>query len=457
MGKTIFESAKKIPVYAETEVLVVGGGPAGIAAAIASVRQGAETMIIERYGCFGGVITHVGIEAVAWYRHEGVNEAGGLLLEIEDRAMKAQASVKECQSESQALDTEMFKYVCDDLLLESKVRPMLHTFAADVIMEDSMIKGIICQSKSGRFAVLAQTIIDCTGDADIVFLAGAPFYQAKREDLMAVTQLFSCCGVDVDKFLNYVTNELKPTYRDWAGKSWTQNFLGKGVDMFSPYLEKPFAEALKTGELTIEDKHITIGGTWGTITPEGEVMQLNLVFMRNIDCTNVSDLTKAEMSGRKYCLKALRILKQKVPGFSNARLRNFGMTLGTRESRLIKGLYTLTKEDIFGQARFEDSIAIFPEFIDGRGYLVLPLTGRYYQIPFRALVPRGVENLLVAGRCISGEPMAHTSFRNMACCIATGQAAGTAAAVSVRSGKPLSAVNIPKIQEELVKQGVRIA
>lgn len=149
-------------------------------------------------------------------------------------------------------------------------------------------------------------------------------------------------------------------------------------------------------------------------------------------------------------------MRKYVPGFENARLRNFGMTMGTRESRQIDGLYRLTKEDVQNQARFEDSIGIFPEFIDGNGVLWLPTTGRYYQIPYRALVPREIQNLLVAGRAISGEIDAHASFRNMSCCVVTGQGAGTAAAISVKEGVPAAEVDIKKVQKALEKQGVRV-
>lgn len=454
---SIMEKPRSIPVLEKAQVLVVGGGPSGIAAALASARSGADTLLLERYGCFGGVITQVGIEAVAWYRHEGkVNEAGGILREMEDTALRMGASVKECQSDSQALDPEMFKYVCDQMLQQAGVRLLLDIYAVAAIVEDGLIRGVITESKSGRTAILADRVIDCTGDGDIMHLAGALYKKAPRQDLMSVTELFSCRGVDTEQFTRYVQNDLKPTYRDWGGECWAQQSTGKEENLFSPYLEKPFVEARKRGDLVIDDPSTSIGGTWSTITPEGEVTQLNLVFMRNIDCTDVRDTTKAHLNGRRYCIEALRILREQVPGFQNARLRNFGMALGTRESRLLDGRYTLTKEDVFNQARFEDSIAIFPEFIDGRGYLVLPTTGRYYQIPYRALVPKNVDNLLVAGRCISGEPIAHTSFRNMSCCVATGQAAGTAAALSVQSHTTTANVHIPTLQQMLEAQGVRL-
>jgi len=445
-----------VPILAQTDVLVVGGGPAGLAAAIASAREGAKTMLIERYGCFGGVLTQVGVEAIAWYRHQGTIEAGGLLAEFEKTAEEAGATMPECQSDSFAIDAQLFKVVCDEMIKKAGVQPLLHCFASSAIVEDGVIKGVVTESKSGRQAILAGRVIDCSGDADVAMLAGAPFHKAEKEKLMFVTTIFNCKGVDGKRFLEYVHSELKPTYRDWDGDNWDQQILGEAANMFSPYMEKIFIDAMKEGRLVPEHKDVGFGGTWSSVTPDGDVTQLNMVSVRNIDCTDVLDLTRAEMLGRRACLQALEIMREKVPGFENAKLRDFGMTLGTRESRLIEGRYTVTKQDVFEQGRFEDSIAIFPEFIDGREYLILPLTGRYYQIPYRSLVPQKVDNLLVAGRCISGEPVAHTSFRNMSCCIATGQAAGVAAAVSLKANTTTGNVDVRKVQDALVAQGVRI-
>ncbi|MDR1430174.1 MAG: FAD-dependent oxidoreductase [Spirochaetaceae bacterium] len=453
--RTIREPAKNIPVLAEADILVIGGGPAGIAAAIAAAREGAETILVERYGCFGGTLTQTGVEAIAWYRHQGTVEAGGLLKEIEAAAQAMGASTQECQSDSQAIDPHLFRYVCDKMIEDAGVKPILHCMAVDAIIDQGKFAGVLTESKSGRQAIIAKRGIDCTGDADIAARSGVPFYKAPKEELMFVTQIFGCRRVDTKKFIKYVEEELKPTYRDWSGDCWNQKIDENAAGMFSPYIEKVFIEALREGSLQTQDKEVSFGGTWSTVTPEGEVTQLNMVSIRNIDCTDVFDLTRAEIIGRRNCIKALETLKKSIPGFENASLSNFGMTIGTRESRLIKGLYTITAGDVFNQGRFEDSIAIFPEFIDGREFLVLPLSGRYYQIPYRALVPQGVDNLLVAGRCISGEPAAHTSFRNMACCVATGQAAGIAAACSLGQGVSVKAAPIPLVQEALTAQGVR--
>lgn len=451
--KYVYEKEKQIPVLAETDVLVVGSGPSGLSAAIAAAREGVQVILCERFGCFGGVISQVGVEAIAWYRHKGTNEAGGLVFEYENQAARL-GGQKECQSDSMALDADMFKYIADQMVEEAGIRPLLHCMAAEVIIEEGIIKGIITESKSGRKAILAKRVIDCTGDGDISALAGVPFTKAPKDKLMNVTTLFNCKGVDVDKFNDWVENVLKPTYKDWGGY-WSIETTGKEDGLFSPYMERPFVESVNEG-IVPREEGVCLGGTWSSVTQEGEVTQMNLVFMGNIDCTDVEDLTKAEIQGRRNAMYCLEILRKKVPGFENAKLRNFGMTLGTRESRQIEGKYRLKKEDIFEEGRFEDSIGIFPEFIDGRGYMYLPLTGRYYQIPYRCLVPKNVDNLLAAGRCISGEPIAHTSFRNMSCCVVTGQAAGIAAAESIKQNVTTANVDIKKVQEALIRQKVRI-
>lgn len=451
--KYIEEKAKKIPVLEEVDVLVAGGGPSGIAAAIGAARAGAKTMLVERYGCFGGVISQVGVEGFAWYRHEGTVEAGGIAFEFEEEALRMGGATRECQSDSQALDAEMFKCVADKLLIEAGVIPLLHSFASEAIVEDGSIKGIIIEGKSGRQAILAKRVVDCTGDGDIAALAGAPF--TMRKHLSCVTPLFNCRGVDSKRFLEYIENELKPTYSDWRGE-WEMETDGKEDNMFSPYLVAPFRKAIEEGFLEKED-NIDYGGSFSTVTEDGEVLQLNAVFISGVDCTNVRDLTKAEIDGRKAVLKAVDTMRRYVPGFENARLRNFGMTMGTREARQIEGLYKMTKQDVQNQGRFEDSIGIFPEFIDGNGILWLPTTGRYYQIPYRALVPKNIENLLVAGRAISGDIDAHASFRNMSCCVVTGQGAGVAAAVSVQESVLAKDVNIKNVQTALKAQNVRVS
>ena len=448
----IKEAPRMVPVIAETDILVVGSGPAGLAAALGAVREGAETMLLERYGCFGGAITQVGVESIAWYRHEGTIDTEGVGIEFEKRAKEIGATRKMPQSQSEALDADLFKYVADKLVQETGIVPLLHCMAVEAVMEGDTIKGIITESKSGRQAILAKRVIDASGDADLAYLAGAACHKTPKDEMMGVTVMFSCAGVKKARFLAYV-KEIPSTYGDW-GKKWNIQTTGKEDDLFSPYLEEPFNQAREDGVIP---KELTgIAGTWSTITDAGEATNLNMVYMPGYDCTNAWDLTQAEIEGRHQAMLAIEALKKYVPGFENAKLRNFGMTLGTRDSRKIIGRYNLTEHDVRNQARFEDAIGIFPEFLDGYGTLILPTTGRYFQVPYGIMVPQRVENLLVAGRCVAGDKISHAAIRSMMCCTVTGQGAGVAAAVSIKDDVTCSAVDIKSVQEALKKQGVRI-
>lgn len=448
----IDEAARTVPVQSKTDVLVVGSGPGGLAAAVAAAREGARTTLVDRYGCFGGVITQVGVESVAWYRHEGTVDIEGIGIEFERRAKAFGDTQAESQSQSEALNPELFKVVADELVLEAGVEPLLHCLAVDAIVEDGVIKGVVTESKSGRQAILADRVVDATGDADIAFRAGVPCNTTPREEMMGVTVTFACAGVDKERFLEYVATKA-PTYGDW-GTGWRVQTSGKEDGLFSPYLQEPFDLAREAGMIPDEVK--SIGGTWGRISDSGDATYMNVVYLKGYDCTDVRDLTRAEMEGRRQALLAVEALRRFAPGFEDARLRLFGMALGTRDSRKIVGRYELTGDDVCGEARFADSIGIFPEFIDGYGLLILPTTGRYFHVPYGILVPRDVDNLLVAGRCVAGDKISHAATRNQMCCAVTGQAAGVAAAVSLRDGTTTGRVDITRVQAALERQGVRL-
>jgi hypothetical protein len=322
------------------------------------------------------------------------------------------------------------------------------------IMEGDTIIGVILESKAGREAILAKRVIDATGDADIAFRCGTPTHKHPVDEMMSVSVMFSMCGVNKTRFIDAVKADPQ-TYSDWAvGGEWEVTTDGKEDDMFSPFLRKPFKKALAAG--LIPDSLATIAGTWGTVSDQGDLTYLNMVHL-NLDGTDPDALTHGEMAGRKQAMHAVNALKAFMPGCENAKLRNFGMTLGIRDTRKIDAMYNMTGDDVRGQARFEDSIGIFPEFIDGYGYLILPTTGRYFHVPYRSMVPRGVKNLIVTGRTIGGDKISHAAVRNMMCCAVAGQGAGVAAAIGVRTGRDFGEVDIVLVQGELRRQGARIA
>eukprot|EP00457_Paulinella_chromatophora_P003134 gb/GEZN01003140.1/.p1 GENE.gb/GEZN01003140.1/~~gb/GEZN01003140.1/.p1 ORF type:complete len:581 (+),score=84.25 gb/GEZN01003140.1/:171-1913(+) len=453
----VAEAPKQTPVIAKCDVLVLGGGPAGLSAAIGAARAGADTMLVERFGCFGGVITTVGMETLGWYRYEGTVDCEGVGVEMEKMAARMGGSTKFPYNDSECLDADYFKVVADELVKKNNIRPMLHTWVVDVLIEEQEdggqhLVGVITQSKSGRQAILAKRVIDCTGDGDVADMAGCPFSTLPKEDRLGVTTVFNCSGVDKVKFLEHV-NRNRRTYSDWSRGEWKQTTAGKEELLHSPYLDQEFDKAVQDGILPSDVK---ISGSWSALSDAGEATNLNLVYMKGFDCTDVFDLTKAEMQGRTNVLYAIRALQHSVPGFEKAKLRNFGMTLGTRDSRKIVGRYNLTEKDVLNQARFLDSVGIFPEFVDGYAILILPTTGRYFQVPYGCLIPQGVDNLLVAGRPVAGDRVSHAATRNMMCCTVTGQGAGVAAAVSIKTGQTTSKVDIAVVQAELRRQGVRI-
>ena len=449
---TLREPARDIDIIHTTELLVVGSGPGGLAAALAAARAGVQVTLVERFGCFGGNLTVVGVEGFAWYRHAQTVEADGIGREFEERAKAMGAAVPESQSLSYEIDSEGFKLVADALVQEAGIHPMLHRMFVAPIMDGGAITGIIVESKAGREAICAQRVIDATGDADVAYRAGAPTRTTPVEQMQAASVMFHLAGVDKQAFMAGVRQDPQ-TYRDWGTGEWVIETSGKEDAMFSPFLKKPFAQAIRDGVIPA---HLnTIAGTWGAMHDTGELTYMNLVHLAGCDGTDPDSMTRFEIEGRRQAMLAVEALRRYTPGCAGARLRNFGMTIGIRDTRKIDAAYNMTEHDVREQARFDDSVGIYPEFIDGYGVLILPTTGRYMHVPYRSMLPKGVRNLLVTGRAIGGDRIAHAATRNMACCAVAGQGAGIAAALSIRHQTPLERIDIGQLQRELDRQGVR--
>ena len=439
-NKTIREFDREIPVLMECDVLVVGGGPAGMAAAVGAAKAGASTVIVERYGFLGGNITVCAVEPPSWYRQENTVMPGGVQKEIEDRmiALDAVSPVAFRPSIGLAYDTEIFKYMADCYMADNGITPLYHCMGTVPYMDGDTVCGVITESKSGRCAILAKRVVDATGDADLVYRAGAPTHKGdpKTGIMSPGTLKFFLSEVDIDKI--EATMDSDPDSRH---------------PLTHKLLYQPFKKAEEAGEPRIEDSYNCLFYT--PIQPN----QLNVNLGTRdagLDATDVESLTKSEIRMRKVVLDVIERLRKYGDGFENAKLRNYATAIGVRETRRIEGEYTITEEDVYKRARFEDSIGVFPVYADGEGVKEIPFTDAYFQVPFGIIQPKGVKNLLAAGRCISCERSSVPTTRQMDFCMVTGQAAGAASALSIRQGVPSKEVDIKTLQDELQRQGLRV-
>ena len=440
MSKEIQELARTTEVLLECDVVVIGGGPAGMAAAVGAAKAGANTIIVERYSCLGGNITISSVEPPSWYRQENTTMPGGVQKEIEDRmiALNAVTPVNMKPSTGLSYDTEIFKYMADCYIKDYGITPVYHCLGTSPYMVGNQVKGVITESKSGRRAILAKRVVDCTGDADLVYRSGAPCLKGDpvTGELQPGTLKFFASNVDIEKVDALMDSD--PGCRD---------------PLIHKLLYQPFQRAVEAGEPPLENSYNRI---FYTPIPPDE-LNINLgTYDRQLDGTDVLSLTASEIKLRREVLEVLRRLRKYGDGFENARLRNYAMAVGVRETRRIVGSYTLTFDDIFKRARFEDTIGVFPVYADGEHIKEIPYTDAYFQVPFRILHPQGVDNLLTAGRCISCERAAVPTTREMDFCMVTGQAAGAASALSIRQNVTSKQVDIHSLQQELVRQGLRV-
>jgi hypothetical protein len=450
----MFAYSKSLPLYREVDVLVVGAGPAGIGAAICAARNGAKTLVIESAGCVGGAATNglVGPFMTVYDARSEKQIIKGIFEEIVDRMIQIGGAIHPSEVRSKTsragyylighdhvgpFDHEAFKLVATDMILEAGAELLLHTQFVDVIKEENKIVGVVIANKSGMSVIRAKIIIDCSGDADVAARSGVNYELGNIHDgnMQPATLFFRVCNVDTERLNAHIKeheNEIRPFYGPF---SWLIR------EKQEEWGDVPRAEVCLFE------------------SPEPGEFRLNVTRILDIDGTNAEDLTKAELLGMKQAHKVFSFLKKHAVGFENAKFMGTAASIGIRETRHIEGLYRLTKDDVINCRVPGNSIAVMATNMDthnksdpGGTYYTLE-NGPYFGVPYTCLVPKGIDNLLVAGRAISADAVAGSAIRMIPCCIVFGQAAGTAAAMAVKEGKLPAAVDENKLCTLLKEQG----
>jgi len=446
VNNIIHEKARDTKVTREADVVVVGGGPGGVGAALAAARAGADTVLIERYGHLGGMGTG-GLVTIIPNMSDinGKQQIAGICQEWIDRLEEREATDYPNKSDwgstgkdamayysnrsffyirqkriiySAMTDAEISKYILNEMMEEAGVKVYLDAWGTEPVMEGNKAKGAIFESKSGRQAILAKVVIDSTGDGDLLPYAGAKF-ETNIPPNFRIANLAMCfwvANVDLEKAENFRRNH-----------------------------PEEFAEQAK--EVT------KLGGQPGFMKSNLKYQDSLMWFHNrfpNSSQIDVEELSRVEIEGRKKMIITHDYRKKHTPGFENSFIVLSCPQLGTRASRRVIGDYMMTEKDFDTNEPFEDTIAIFPDLDRGEKSVEHPLT----YVPYRSLIPKGVDNMLVACRAFSSDLVVQEYFNLIPHCIAFGQAAGTAAAMAIMEGTDVRKVNIKALQESLSKQNV---
>lgn len=449
--KHITEKGRQVPVRTEADVLVVGGGPSGIMAAQAAAEDGLKVVLIENRSFLGGNMT-IGLPVLGFLGQKGNQIIKGLPQKFTER-LKMQDAASEhrpcpLHMSITLVEPEAVKNTALEMLTEGNVEVILYTYFVDAIVEHNTIKGIIIESKAGREVILAKTVIDCSGDADVAYRAGVPCEKGNEKGGMQPPTLMFCMGgVDTEKLRMSIASEHRTYLTDFI----PAEYFGQNHQFIVVGLRDLMNKARNEGFTLNTERTIIITGL-----RKGEVW-INMSSVHGVDGTKPEDLTHGEVKGRQQIRDIQRYLTAYVPGFEKAFFTKMAPFLGIRETRRIVGRYVMTSDDILSCRRFDDAIAVASYPLDLHhphdGGCTLTWCGDCYDIPYASLVPQRIENLLVAGRAISTTHEAMSAIRVMAPCMAMGEAAGRAAKLAIRHGVLPSSLDVRLLQKELLEKG----
>ena len=452
VANSIQEPARTTPIRADYDVLVVGGGPSGIIAALAAGGDGLKVGLVESRSFVGGNLT-IGLPVLGFLSQKGKPIIAGLPQQFIDRlrARGAASEHRPCPLHVSItlIEPEAVKSVALEMLLERGVDVRLYSPFAGVVMEGDRLRGIITESKAGREAILAKVIVDCTGDGDVAFSSGVPCEKGgEHGGMQPPTLMFCLAGVDTEKLRLSLSND--PT--NYRADFIPADYFGQNHQFIVVGLRQLMQKAKQAGLSIQTERTILITGLRA-----GEVW-VNMTRVKGTDGTDPRSLTAGEIEARRQIENIQRYLISYVPGFEKAYFTKSAPFLGIRETRRIVGQYVLNRDDILSCRRFDDAIAVASYPIDlhrpSDQDCTLEWCGDCYDIPYRSLLPLRVETLLVAGRCISTTHEAMAAIRVMSTCMAMGEAAGRAAKLAVHESLPPSGINVAALRRELVAQGV---
>ena len=442
------------PVNYECDVVVAGGGTAGVVAALAAARNGAKTILIDRYGFLGGSMLNGAGPLHSFFNLykafpgvEKVQVVRGIPSEIVDRLVEMGGSPGHLEQEKGGsydsvitlIDWEVFKGLIFDMMEEAGVQLLLHASVVETLRDGNSVKGIVIEGKSGREAILAKAVIDCTGDGDVAAKAGARFI--KQHGTTKVGMPFGMANVDMPRLVKFLKE------KDMINQLIHHD---KGSE-----IDDVIRLGVELRKIPLFREYMDTTGMWGPLGAslhEFNYTYINGTSIPNVDATSTEELSKAEVTLRKQVMTLSKMLKEHIPGFEKAYLNWTPISVGVRYTRVIECGHDMSLEEIISCARFEDEVMLYG-FHDCAPRIMIK-NGGYYGIPYRAFLPNGVEGLLVAGRLITSVWDAHMSTRNTVSCMAQGQAVGTAAALAAKQGKSPRELDVQELRRILRSQNV---